>query len=165
MGRLIPLQSPPVSPSHWVLAGGQGRNSVGFPYPRITTNGFSCQPLTVFKLYQNRLVNRDDFTPAAVLRQNLKACMDSKHGPSTQDAVPGVSQATIGRILNKDEKENTRIDTVAKIARAYGLETWMLLVPGMDPENPPVLQPVTQAERALYAQLQSTVRDLAKIAK
>ena len=107
----------------------------------------------------------DDFAPAAVLRQNLKACMEGKHGPARQDAIPGVAQSTIGRILNPEENENTRIDTIAKIAKAYGLEPWMLLVPGMNPDNPPVLQPVTQAERALYAQLQSTIKDLAKITK
>ena len=131
---------------------------------RITGNGLFRQPQSVFRRRDNRFVNSDDFTPASVLRQNLKACMAAKHGPSTQDAIPGVAQATIGRILNK-ESENTRIDTIAKIAKAYGLEPWMLLVPGMDPGNPPVLQPVTQAERALYAQLRSTISDLAKIAK
>lgn len=106
-----------------------------------------------------------DFAPAAVLRQNLRACMESGRGPSTQDGVLGVAQATIGRILNEEKNENTRIDTVGKIARAYGLEPWMMLVPGMNPKNPPVLQPLTQAERALYAQLQSLVRDASKIQK
>lgn len=105
-----------------------------------------------------------DFEPSSVLVQNLQACMASNRGPTTQDGIPGVAQATIGRIL-KGESKAARLDTIAKIAKAYGLEPWQMLVPGMDPGNPPVLQPLTKAERALYAQLQSTVRDLAKITK
>lgn len=91
--------------------------------------------------------------------------MASKLGPTTQIALKvksGVAQATIGRILG-DVGENAKIETVERLARAYGLEGWQIMIAGMDPSNPPVLQPVSPAERALYERLKSTVQDIAKL--
>lgn len=89
--------------------------------------------------------------------------MESGHGPTTQGGIPGVAQSMVGRILNKDENENVRIDTLAKIAKAYGLEPWMMLVPGMDPKNPPALQPVSKIEKELHERLQAAFAELAKL--
>ena len=105
------------------------------------------------------------FKPKAVLRQNLKALMDAKAGPSSQSELKrksGVAQATIGRILS-EKGENARMETIDRLAKVYGLEGWQLMVPGIDPTNPPVLQPVSKAERALYDRLKDTVKDLAKL--
>jgi transcriptional regulator with XRE-family HTH domain len=91
--------------------------------------------------------------------------MASGRGPTTQGALrdkSGVAQATIGRILG-DIGENAKIETVDRLAKAYGLEGWQLMVAGMDPSNPPVLQPVTPAERELYKRLQETVKDIANL--
>lgn len=108
----------------------------------------------------------EDFKPEVILAQNVKALMGTKGGPNTQAALAersGVAQATIGRILNPTGKNAARIDTVTAIAKAYGLEGWQLMVAGMNPTNPPVLQPVTAAERALYDRLKDTIKDLAKL--
>lgn len=91
--------------------------------------------------------------------------MASKRGPASQTALKeksGVAQATIGRILG-DRGENAKIETLERLARAYGLEGWQLMVAGMDPSNPPVLQPVSPAERALYDRLKATVQDIANM--
>lgn len=107
-------------------------------------------------------MDKNRFTPRAVLRQNVKALMASKLGPTSQMELrrkAGVGQATIGRILSQ-EGVDAGIETVAKIASAYGLEGWQLLVAGMDPSNPPVLQPVSKAERALYDRLKALSKDL-----
>lgn len=50
----------------------------------------------------------------------------------------GGSNGTLGRILKKDS--GATIDTVEQLARTYRLETWQLLVPGLDPKAPPVIQ-------------------------
>lgn len=71
----------------------------------------------------------------------------------------GVGQATIGRILS-DEGEDSGIETVAKLAKAFGLEAWQILVAGMDPSNPPVLQPVSKEEQELYRRLKDLAKDL-----
>lgn len=89
--------------------------------------------------------------------------MGTKDGPRTQSELfrkSGVAQATIGRILSP-EGVDAGIETVDKIARAYGLEGWQLLVAGMDPTNPPVLQPVSKEERAFYDRVRSLYQDTA----
>lgn len=89
--------------------------------------------------------------------------MAMKSGPTSQLGLAkksGVSQATIGRILS-DEGVDAQIETIDKIARAYGLQAWQMMIAGMDPTNPPVLQPVTKAERALYENLKKAARDYA----
>ena len=131
----------------------------------LTTGGLISQPPPVRPFDQNRFVDRNQFKPRAILRQNLKALMDSRKGPISQSGLRAkskVAQATIGRILS-ERGENAKMETVERIAKAYGLEGWQLLVAGMDPLNPPVLQPVSPAERALYERLRATVQDIAKL--
>lgn len=113
------------------------------------------------------MVSKADFNPRNVLRRNLKALMDKAEQDGDKDLSKqirlgkkaGVAQATIGRILSS-EGENASIETVTSLARAFGLEGWQLLVAGMDPANPPVLQPVSKAERALYDRIKDLAKDL-----
>jgi transcriptional regulator with XRE-family HTH domain len=110
-------------------------------------------------------MDKRKFTPRAVLQQNLKSLMASTDGPKSQGELcrkSGVAQATIGRILN-GQGENARIETVDKLAKAYGLEGWQILVAGMDPNNLPVLQPISKEERALYDRLKDLTKDLRKV--
>lgn len=90
--------------------------------------------------------------------------MALKSGPTSQLALKkksGVAQATIGRILS-EEGVDAGIETVDKLAKAYGLQGWQMMVAGMDPQNPPVLQPVSRAERELYDNLKKAAREFAK---
>jgi hypothetical protein len=131
---------------------------------KVTENGVLCQPLTVSPYNQNRFVRIDDFKPRAVLRQNVAALLKSKLGPTNPTALgkaAGVGQATIDRILSA-EGVDARIETLAKIAKVYELESWQLLVAGMNPSNPPVLLPVSKAERALYDSLKAAMAEAAK---
>lgn len=131
----------------------------------LTTNGLIGQPQSVCQGVQNDSVDKKRFTPRAVLQQNLKSLMGTKGGPTSQGELfrkSGVAQATIGRIL-ADGGENARIETVSKIAKAYGLEGWQLMIPGMDPANPPVLQPVSKEERELWDRLKDLSKDLGKV--
>ncbi len=105
------------------------------------------------------------FRPRTVLAQNLKALMARKDGPRSQSELfrkSKVAQATIGRILSEGG-ENARIETVDKLASAYGLEGWQLLVPGMDPSNPPTLRSRSKHEDELYGRLKSAAEELAKL--
>ena len=122
-----------------------------------------CQPQTVSLTNQNRFVHPGDFMPRAVLRQNVAALLRLKGGPRNPTALgkkAGVGQATIERVLN-EEGVNARIETVEKIAKVYGLQAWQLLVAGMDASNPPVLIPVSKAERALYESLKAAMNEAA----
>lgn len=130
----------------------------------LTTGGLLCQPLAVPRLNQNRLVDRKRFSPRQILRINVQALLDSGIGPKSQSALHkkcGVAQATIGRIL-RPEGENPKVENVAAIAKAYGLEAWQLLIAGMDPKNPPVLSPVTKAERELWDKLRAVYDEVGK---
>lgn len=100
-----------------------------------------------------------------MLAQNLKALLEHKDGPKSQSELfrkSKVAQATIGRILG-EEGENARIETIDKLAKAFGLEGWQLLVPGMDPSNPPTLRSRSKHEDELYRRLRAAAEELAKI--
>ena len=112
-------------------------------------------------------MDKSHFAPRLVLSQNLRALLTSGRGPKSQNALhekSKVAQATIGRILDK-RGENARVETVHKLAAAYGLEGWQLMVSGMEPANPPVLQAASREERELYERLKLAAQDLAKYQK
>lgn len=110
-------------------------------------------------------MDKTRFSPSQVLRQNLRAAMEArKLSQSALAKVAGVGQNTISRILSP-QGENTTIENLGKLASKLGLEAWQLLVAGMDPDNPPVLQPVSKEEKALYDRLKATATALANLQK
>lgn len=52
------------------------------------------------------------------------------------------------------------LEIIDKIASMFSVYTWQLFVPGMDPESPPVLAPITAAERAFYQRMLVAAREL-----
>jgi transcriptional regulator with XRE-family HTH domain len=109
------------------------------------------------------VVDKSLFKPRAILSKNLKGLMATKAGPNSQLGLArksGVAQATIGRIIRQETAAT--IETLEDLAKAYGLQAWQLMVAGMDPNNPPVLQAVSKEERALYERLKSAVQDISK---
>lgn len=68
-----------------------------------------------------------------------------------------VDPTFISKLLKR--RNSVSIATLHRIAGALGLQPWMLLVPGNWPlSNPPVLQPLTDAERQLYVKLREAVQ-------
>lgn len=108
---------------------------------------------------------RVSLTPAkAVLWQNVKALMDARYGKENltrlaADAKIGPGTAT--RI--KEQKTSVGLDVLEQIGQAFGVEPWQLLVPGMNPSNPPVLREINGAERELYERLLQAAKDLSKL--
>ena len=49
-----------------------------------------------------------------------------------------LNQTTIGYML-KDGQVSPKVDSVEVLAEAFGVQPWQLLVPNMDPFNPPTL--------------------------
>lgn len=132
----------------------------------LTVKGLICQPQWVWPGIQNVRMDKGFFKPRDVLALNLKALMAAKVGPTSQSELKrrsGVAQATIGRILSKDVAPTT--ETLAQIAEAYGLEGWQLMVPGMEPTNPPTLMPVSKEEKAFHDQIRAAFTGLAKLQK
>lgn len=71
----------------------------------------------------------------------------------------GIGKGTAQRI--NESTADPSLSTIEKIAQAYGLEPWHVLIPNLDPANPPVVW-ITNAERTLYDQLAASVRAVAE---
>lgn len=83
--------------------------------------------------------------------------MPNPVGQAQLKRMSGVDQRYIGRILAAES--SITVDTLEKIAKAFDLQAWQLLVPGLDPGNPPVNH-ITDAERRLYERLRQTVMEV-----
>ncbi len=110
---------------------------------------------------QNTGMGTKQDDPRSVLAKNLKALMG--HGDLNQTALgkkAGVAVSTIGRILAA--KHAPDIETLASIAHALGVTTWQIMVPRLDPTNPPVLQNASPEERELYDRLRAAAELLGR---
>lgn len=102
-----------------------------------------------------------NYTSRQVLAANLKALMASH---KTLDTFPkivkarGPSNGTLDRIRRM--AAGASIDAVDQLAKVYGLEAWQLMVPGLDPTNPPMLSHVTEAQQRLLDQLKQAFQQL-----
>jgi hypothetical protein len=121
----------------------------------------ATQPLTVGgSRYRTEM---GDPKVKEVLWANVRALMVHKYGDENltrlaHDAKIGPGTAT--RIKKADT--SVGLDVLEKVAKSFGVEPWHLLVPGMEPANPPALRPLTQAERDLYKKIVAAARDLSK---
>lgn len=80
-------------------------------------------------------------------RKALAKYLDEQH---ERTGATKVVRSTIQRALKGVNAPG--VDSLGAIARAYGLQAWHLLIPDLDPENPPVVS-VTETERLLWARI------------
>jgi len=95
-----------------------------------------------------------------ILSANLRALMAAHVTLTTQAAVGracGIDQRTVGRIINMEHSPG--VQQLEAIAAAFDLLTWQLLVPNLDPKNPPVCE-FNKVERDLYKKLRTLVKQL-----
>jgi transcriptional regulator with XRE-family HTH domain len=106
---------------------------------------------------------RKPLSSGQVLSANLQRLMDEAKPPITQMAVSkvsGIPQRTISRI--KRGEVSPTLNSIDGLAKAFGLLPWQLLVPEMDPRNPPLLRAASQEEKELYDRLLAAAEQLAK---
>jgi DNA-binding XRE family transcriptional regulator len=103
----------------------------------------------------------------AVVAANVNTLIDYAryHGQPCGDQKSlarkaGVSMSTIARI--RKQEVGGSIDVLESIAKCYGLQAWQLLMPNLDPTNPPVFC-MTATERELYRNLKSAAATIAAI--
>lgn len=96
--------------------------------------------------------------PTETVASNLRALMlhagmEKKGEPNQSDLAraSGANQRTVGRILAREQSPT--VEMLETIARAFGLHAWQLLIPGLDPANPPVVV-MSEAERQFYRRLE-----------
>ncbi len=108
----------------------------------------------------------DLHNPAAILHANVEALLAHHTGTKADGSVVwhrlvshyNIANGTAQRI--KESNTSIGIDMVAKVAKAFGLEPWQLLVPNLDPTNLPVFA-MTEVERRLYANLRNAAVEMA----
>lgn len=96
----------------------------------------------------------------AVLWENVLALMEHHwrgENLSRLAREAHVGPGTASRI--KAQQTSVGVDVIAAVAAVFHLQPWHLLVPNLDPANPPVLW-MTQAEVDLYRRLRETAREL-----
>lgn len=105
-----------------------------------------------------RDTRRMKLVPTEIISKNLRALMidsgmakkDGEPNQSTLAKRSGADQRTIGRVLARELSPT--VDMLEKLARAFGLHAWQMLIPDLDPRNPPVVV-MSEAERNFYRRL------------
>lgn len=133
----------------------------------ITGNSSSAFQIGLAEDVDARYVRYMDSWDA--LRRNLTALMDAaqdglRSGPTgvlQLEAVTGVGKSTLYRILDSREKNPTQLDTLEKIAAAYNLQAWQLIVPRLDPLDPPAVigSQRMAVMRSVFAQVTLTANE------
>jgi hypothetical protein len=96
--------------------------------------------------------------PREILSANVSALIErSGLSMSAWAREHGLKPKRVHRALTQEH--STTLDVVESIAAAAGLQAWQLLMPGLDPANPPVFT-ITQSERDLYARLRDQILQL-----
>ena len=104
----------------------------------------------------------DEIDSNATLWQNVAALMAKHYGEENLSRLArecSIGLGTAARI--KKQKTSVGIDILNLIALRFNLAPWQLLVPGLDPNNPPALQPVSDKERLLYERIMSAAKIIA----
>ena len=135
-------------------------SAVGRKYGHLPTSG--------------RRLYRSTMDEQAIVRRNIERLLayakdhkDDSVWPSNKKALArravevakefngasGISRSTLQRTLKEGEGSTVPgVDTLGLIAGAFGLQAWHLLIPDIDPTNPPVVS-VTQEERELWKRM------------
>jgi len=90
--------------------------------------------------------------PVETIADNLQALKADRQIPSDNALakLANVDQKTVWRIMRHEQSPT--VDMLEKLAKPFGLHAWQLLIPNLDPKNPPVFV-MTDTERDLYRKL------------
>lgn len=117
--------------------------SIADSLPHTVNHGNSFFPVSVWDdSYSGDMPAID---PKAILWNNIVALMRHSYGKENINQLhkdSGVSLATITRI--KQQETSVGVEIVGKVADAFGLEAWQLMVPNLQPDHAPVLEGSTE---------------------
>jgi hypothetical protein len=97
--------------------------------------------------------------PKDLLAANLKTLMREREDLNTLPKITargGPPNGVLDRIRRADSA--CRIDTLAQLARVFGLEPWQLLVADLDPKNPPSIEMTSAQASAVRQHLDALAR-------
>jgi hypothetical protein len=96
----------------------------------------------------------------AVLWENVAALMQHHWGGENLTRLAReakVGPGTCSRI--KAQQTSVGVDIIATIAAVWDLQPWHMMVPNLDPANPPVLW-ITRTEADLYRRMREAAKEL-----
>lgn len=94
----------------------------------------------------------------SILAKNVQALMDARPNLDSNPKLAkriSASTATISRIRNAET--DCTLDTLDKLAAAFEISAWQLLVPGLGAHNYPVLRTLSPQESDMYERLRSVI--------
>jgi transcriptional regulator with XRE-family HTH domain len=98
---------------------------------------------------------------AKVLGDNLRTLMAAHAELGSNPKLAAKTRLGTGTISRmKNGAVDANLDTLERIAHAFGMEPWQLLVPGLEAKNLPTLQPISEQERKLYARIAEAVKGI-----
>lgn len=101
------------------------------------------------------------YTSRQVLAANLKALMASHPSLDTFTKIVeagGPSNGTLDRMRRMTA--GASIDQLDTLAKVYGLEPWQLLVPNLDPTNPPMLATISKQQLEMLERIKQAAKEL-----
>jgi transcriptional regulator with XRE-family HTH domain len=102
----------------------------------------------------------EDLSPVAINLRSLIAA--SRQRTVNAWAVRNeMVQSTVNRIVNGTM--DPTVSMLEAIAKKFGLAAWQLLVPDLDPEDPPVLRSASAQEKALFDKLKESMAELERL--
>lgn len=114
--------------------------------------------------------NVADVEARAIVAVNLNALMDyaAEAGHPERSTNKGLEKLSgVSRPTIRGMREGTRdvgIDTLQAVAEVFEIQAWTLLVPHLDPSNPPT-KPMSKTEVQLYKRLGRVAREYEQIRK
>lgn len=95
---------------------------------------------------------------AAVLAENINRLMEANVALESNPKLARRAQIGIGSVARiRNAQTDITLDTLTKLAEAFDLQPWQLLVPDLDPKNFPVLRNLSPQEAELYDRLRSVI--------
>lgn len=101
----------------------------------------------------------DHIDSRRILWANLSALMTHRWGGENLTRLSREAEIGPGSCSRiKAMQTSVGLEIIDKIAALFSLETWQLFVPNLDPKSPPVIAPMSEAERDFYTRLLSAAR-------
>lgn len=98
----------------------------------------------------------------ALFSSNLQSLMRVDQSLNTQNALAKASkvgQRSIGRLLRQEQSPT--LDMVERLAGAFHLEAWQMLVADFDPTNPPITKQIDDQQKEIWRRIREAFQDLA----
>ncbi|MES2910583.1 MAG: hypothetical protein V4718_04295 [Pseudomonadota bacterium] len=100
---------------------------------------------------------------AAVVSANLNTLMKAYPDLSSNLKLDKKTKIGTGAISRARNGQNLTLITMEALAKAFDLEVWQLLVPGLDPANAPVLGIAGKKEQELYKRFRTAAKEILQI--